>query len=243
MNVRVDTDIGIGAIGHPTISEAQELIDLLKSENLDLRRLVITAQNSYPSQGEKQTKQKWGYAIKELRKRVQEGKLSRQVFKLTKKQSQGVLNYQQIPSFGTLITDPFNMKHTEEQTNLSSLQQSQLENILILKMGDKIISSARVLPVEGIWEIVSIVTTPALRKKGIGTLMIHKIFENYPQRPLFSFQKVSQLPFYLNAYSEEKLDIPIFSKLPFALQRDLFYMNIFWEPYLIIRLEGKKYRF
>lgn len=151
----------------------------------------------------------------------------------------GILNYKQIPIKGIEIKDPFNMGSVEKFTTLEDLQTSQLKNILILKIKDVIVSSARVLPVEDSWQIVSIVTRPAYRKKGLASMLIKNIFALYPQRPLFSFQQLHLIPYYLRAYSQENPTITSFEELPQALQRDLFYMNVFWDPNIIIKINGK----
>lgn len=241
MDILVYTQFGETIIKNPEDEELAQLIELLREENLDLRRLAITAQDSYPSQGNNVTSLKWRKQIKVLEDLNNTGKISNAIFQAIKLQSKGILAYKPIPEKGTKITDPFNMARVEQSTNPQQLRDSQIKNILILKLNEEIISSARVLPVEGSWEIVSIVTRPTYRRKGLASLLIKNIFALYPQRPLFSFQQLNLVPYYLREYEDEKPTIPPFEELPKALQRDLFYMNVIWEPNIIIKICGKSY--
>lgn len=238
MNTLIPTPFGQNTLKNPEVEELAQLIDLLREENLDLRRLAITAQDSYPSQGKSIVLLKWREQIKSLEGLVNMGKISTETIQAIKLQAKGILSYKPIPVVGIKITDPFNMGGIEQSINLQELQYSQIKNILILKLKGEIISSARVLPVEGCWEIVSIVTRPAYRRKGLASLLIKNVFFLYPQRPLFSFQQLDLIPYYLCEYADEIPIIIPFDKLPNALQRDLFYMNVFWEPNIIIKIQG-----
>lgn len=238
MKQSVNTAFGKATVTHPSARDIHKLIKLLQSESLDLRRLVKTGQETYPSQGKLKINRNWHQAISKLHKWRATGKISQTTLGHIKTQSHGILNYLPIPPKGSLVTDPFNLAATETTTTIAKLRQGQLRNILVLKIDHQIIASARVLPVEGSWEIVSIVTRSGFRNKGLASLLVQSIFENYPQRPLFSFQGLDLIPFYLRIYRSQNPLINPFSQLPKALQRDLFYMNVFWQPNVIITIEG-----
>lgn len=229
----VEMPLGNLSLSHPSISEIPELISLFQKEDLDLRRLVFTAKDGYPSLGEEELKKRWQERIMSLTEEVVDPSLRSAIIH----QSEGILAYRPIPKIGTIITDPFHMSDVEKDSNIESLQKSQLSNILMMKQGDMLVAAGRVLPVEGAWEIVSIVTKPEYRKKGLATILIKRMLEIYSQRPLFSFQTVDLVPFYIKTYASAHSKVPPFSELPLPQQRDLFYMNIFWGPNVILSLE------
>lgn len=66
MNVKVNTPFGIGIIKNPEVEELSDLIELLHNENLDLRRLQLTAAESYLSKGEETTISNWKSGIQKL---------------------------------------------------------------------------------------------------------------------------------------------------------------------------------
>ncbi|HYD35781.1 MAG TPA: GNAT family N-acetyltransferase [Vitreimonas sp.] len=218
---------------HPSLSDLPQLLTLLNAESLDVRRLQLTADEAFPSLGEARVKNHWQRAVDTATSSHQ---FSPQILNDIKIQATGILNYQPILPAGQLVRDPFNLKSIEDSSPLEQLQASQLENILIGKRHGHIIVAGRVLPVEGSWEIVSIITKQEFRGQGLGSALIQELLRHYPQRPLYSFQKLSLVHFYLKTYQRGKPRIPAFPELPAALQRDLFYMNMFWEPNVIIEI-------
>ena len=96
----------------------------------------------------------------------------------------------------------------------------------------------RLLEVEGSVEIVSLLTKREWRGNGIASKIIDELLVRSSVRPIYSFQVPEMIPFYLKIY-RKRGDVKVipFSKLPPALQRDLFYMNIFWGPYTISRID------
>lgn len=222
---KIYTNIGTLYITHPQISDVPDLISLLKTENLDLRRLEVTSHESHPSLGRNQIFSLW-------KKYLDSTNSNKEVVI----QAKGILSHKNIPQKGTLITDAFRMKKIETQKPILELQKSQLKNILILKNSTQIISCVRLLPVDKDWQIVSLITKSGFRKKGLASIVINQAFNQYKQRPLYSFLEIGLVTFYMHLYSKEKPTIPPFETLPAGLQHDLFYMNIFWGPHIIIRV-------
>lgn len=233
------TEIGEVEIGHPAFNDLPELISLLESEDLDLRRLKPTGQDSYPSLGKKAVYKRWIQTEKQLNPLLESGKIPPEINKTLLRQGQEIISFKQIPDAGNMIHDPFNLDALEKNVGIETLKNQQLENILLLKKDGRIIATVRVLSVEGNWEMVSLLTKPEYRKKGLASLLIEQLLARYSQRPLFSFQQIQLVSFYLRRFDGRKPFIPAFSDLTDAFQRDLFYMNIFWGPHIIIEIPNK----
>jgi ribosomal protein S18 acetylase RimI-like enzyme len=153
-------------------------------------------------------------------------------------QAKGILSTNKIPPAGRKIRDAFRMRNIEHEQSILDLQKTQLKNILVMKRGNEIISSVRVIPVDNDWQLVSLVTKKEYRRRGLGSLMVKVALKEYPRRPLYSFQTVDKIPFYMELYRSEKPIIPKFYDLPAGMRCDLLYVNFFWGPYTIIRIDG-----
>lgn len=233
MEKTLDTLVGKVILKNPSKEEILELIALLQNEDLDLRGLVQTGRDSFSSQGKDTVFGQWKRAIIPF-----ENKKS--FSSAIEQQSRGILRYKEIPEKGIQVKDPFYMEKIEETASIVNLRQEQLANILILKKDNDIISSARILRIKNDWELVSVVTKHEYRKKGLASMLIKNIFSIYPHRPLYSFQTLDLVPYYMNVYQSENPTIPLFEELPKRLQQDLFNMNIFWGPHIIIKIVGNK---
>jgi ribosomal protein S18 acetylase RimI-like enzyme len=223
-------------ITHPTLQELDQLILLYQHEDLDLRRLVPLSHESYTSMGKEELLKQWALALDELKNLVKLRKLTHQTFQTILSQYHEMLELNEVPPIGTQIKDPFNMAPVEREKKIEELKNDQLSNIVLIKVNGEIACSARVLFVEGNWEIVSIVTKKKFRGKGFASAAIQQVLKRYTQRPLFSFQQLHLVSYYLREYAVGDPKICTFSQLPKALQRDLFRMNIFWGPNVIIRI-------
>lgn len=230
---KIETAIGQLEITHPEERDLPQLIALFTSEDLDLRRLQFTSQESYASQGKMATQIRWNEVINALQDGV--NGFTSPIIKAIKTQSEGILESKNFPVKGLNVIDPFNLAEVE-CIDITSLQKSQLGNILTIKNGNEIVSAGRVLPVEASWELVSLVTRKEFRGKGLASILINKMLAAYKQRPLYSFQVISLVPYYMKAYATGHPEIPPYTELPAALQRDLMYMNAFWGPNCIIRI-------
>lgn len=206
----------------------------MKNEDLDLRRLVNVSQDPYPSMGEKRIRNEWEKALDEFIKKNNGNGL---VYEALSIQAKGILDHKPIPLNGTDISDPFNMFPVEKKS-IHELAREQMENTIIAKNNTKIIGAGRLLEVEGNVEIVSLVTTREWRGRDIASKIIDGLLERSSIRPIYSFQVPNLIPFYLKRYQKHgEVQIEPFIQLPKALQRDLFYMNIFWGPYTIITIK------
>lgn len=230
---KIMTAFGEMELTHPTADDLPDLIKLLASEDLDLRRLKLVSRESYFSLGRENVEKQWKTEIQHLKKSAQ-GVIKQTIAQLAV-QAHGILITTQFPSKDTKITDPFNL-HEVEKSGIETLCISQLPNILILKQNRQIIATARVLEVEGSWELVSLVTRESCRGKGLAKILILSILDSYKQRPLYSFQTLDLVGYYLKVYSDFSPTIPPFEELPSPLQRDLMYMNAFWGPNCIIKI-------
>jgi|GEM_PF-2659219 len=228
----VETEIGLVELAHPTIDELPDLVLMLRSEDLDLRRLVHTSSDAYSSQGRDMIRKVWGKLLSRIRIIFSDN-----LSKTIRIQSEGILSNPTFPEKNVTIKDPFNLA-TVENEDIDNLSNSQLQNIMVMKQNSKIVCAGRILPVEGSWEIVSLITDKPYRRKGLANLLIHQILEEYKQRPIYSFQSIDLVPYYMKVYSEGKPNIPPYEELPTALQRDLMYMNAFWGPNCIIRINS-----
>lgn len=224
----LDATFGKVVITNPSFSEIGTLIKLLLNEDLDVRRLSLTSSETHITMPESKLKELWA------RSYMMSGLYKKEV----KLQAEGLLSADKIPPAGTIIKDAFRMKEIEYGQSIQGLQKTQLINILVMKREAEIISSVRVLPVDKDWELVSLVTKNEYRRQGLGSLMVRIALKVYPNRPLFSFQTVDMIPFYMKLYRNEKPIIPKFSGLPIGMRIDLLNMNLFWGPYTIIRIDG-----
>lgn len=232
----IEQEFGKIEISSAQMNDIDELISLYEAHGSDMRRLVSCSQDKYPSLGKTEVKKRWEEATQEIENWVKVGKLSFEAFQGIKRQSEGILHNQSIPEQDVEISDPFNMKPVEKDHDIKTLQQEQIKNILVIKINNEIACTARVLDVEGSREIVSIVTREEYRRKGLASLLIQEILARFPERPLFSFQRLHLVNYYLKEYSSGAPIICPFEELPPALQRDLFRMNIFWGPFVIIKI-------
>lgn len=223
-------------IKNPNQAELGDLINILKREELDLRRLERTSKIGYPSIGKNKTMSLWCKTKRRLINLQRDKIISPNTKKQIVIQISQLLKSEKIPEPGKIIVDPFNLSGVEKRKRIDQLREEQILNILIAKYKNNIIASGRVLPVEGSWEIVSLVTIEKYRNLGIASRLIDLILKKYKQRPLYSFQEIELIPFYLKRYSVGDPYIPEFNELPKALQRDLFYMNTFWGTYTIIKI-------
>jgi ribosomal protein S18 acetylase RimI-like enzyme len=233
----IETSLGSLELSHPTENELPILIKFFASEDLDLRRLEPTSHDSYASQGREAITEQWEGLMQDLQK--SDSGLTTQNITDIATQASGIVIAKEFPTKDSVITDPFNLA-VVEKAGLKSLQLSQLDNILTIKKDGEIICAGRVLPVEGSWELVSLITHKKYRGQGLATALINTILKEYKQRPLFSFQKITLVPYYLKVYADGSPTIPPFEQLPTALQRDLMYMNAFWGPNCIIRINKTK---
>lgn len=227
------TAFGEMELTHPRAGDLPDLIKLLALEDLDLRRLKLVSHESYFSLGNENVEIQWKTEIHHLKITVQ-GEIKQTINQLAV-QAHGILNFAQFPIKNTAIIDPFNLREIEK-SDIAYLQISQLPNILILKQNGQIIATARVLEVESNWELVSLVTKENYRGRGLAKILIRSILDSYKQRPLYSFQTLDLAGYYLKEYSNYSPTIPPFEELPSPLQRDLMYMNAFWGPNCIIRI-------
>ena len=134
-----------------------------------------------------------------------------------------------------MIADPFQMKNVENAFSIDVLVSQQLRNIIVAKSGEIIVSIGRVLDVEGSVELVSLWTYKSWRRNGLASRIIHELLQRTAIRPIFSFQQLQLIPFYLRQYGiADTVSVCPFDELPLAQRRDLFFMNIFWGPYAII---------
>ncbi|KKS39633.1 MAG: hypothetical protein UV55_C0054G0008 [Candidatus Gottesmanbacteria bacterium GW2011_GWC1_43_10] len=225
---------GIINIQHSVYKDLPDLISLLTKDNLDQRRLVAVSSEHYPSMGEKWIKEAWD---KVLNKFQTHHLGNGEVLKQLSKQAKGILSFKPIPAKGTHIKDPFNMRPVEV-VSIHALAREQIKNIIVAKRENKIIGMGRLLEVEGSVEIVSLLTKREWRGNGIASKIIDELLVRSFVRPIYSFQVPEMIPFYLKRY-RKRGDVKVipFSRLPTALQRDLFYMNIFWGPYTILRID------
>ncbi|HUW22239.1 MAG TPA: GNAT family N-acetyltransferase [Candidatus Bathyarchaeia archaeon] len=228
-------------ISVPEPSDVSELIALIKSEDLDLRRLTPISKDAYSSMGKEKLMFLWKKEKNDLAKLVND-KLSPKVARQVIIQGEGIIKSgRKIPGLGTIISDPFNMASVENSALIENLLMLQLPHILIAKHNKNIIGTIRVLEVEGSVEIVSLVVRKDYRKNGIARQLIRELIKRVDNRPLFLFQEPKSLllRFYLGEFSKEQAYIPPFEELPKALKRDLLYMNAFWGPYVVIKIPGK----
>jgi hypothetical protein len=219
---------------HPTFAEIEEVIWELQKEDLDLRKLVSIKNDSYESKGKEWLEKEWQKSLLLFEQNFPFLENERdQIIK----QMNGILGFLEIPSSGLRIHDPFNMNPVESIKMMNDLRNDQLKNSVIVKNDNEIIAFGRLLEVEGSVEIVSLWTKPKWRKRGIAGRVIQELLIRSTVRPMFSFQIVNLIPFYLKEYSKTfSTSICPFTELPPALQRDLFRMNIFWGPNSIIRI-------
>lgn len=232
--IRFSTPKGKVVLSHPTIQIIPAIVRLLQDEGLDLRRLAGTASQSFTSIGEKRVDEEWNNAVEAFRKKFSGEKT---VLEQIIIQSLGVRAYNKIPIAGTVIRDPFNMVFVEGSTSLEKLVQQQLENMIIVKADKAVVALGRVLEVEANVELVSLWTHKEWRRNGLATKIIHELLRRIAIRPIFSFQQLSLVPFYLRKYGTiDTASVCTSEVLPLALQRDLFFMNIFWGPYVIIKI-------
>lgn len=212
-------------IAHPSPTELPFVVALLNEAGLDMRLLKRVADEAYPSLGEAAVMQSWQTAY-----------FTADVEQACRNQGNDILRFRSIPPAGTMIQDPFNMRIIERKNSVFEMVSAQAQNMWILKRNDEIVSTARVLTVGDIREIVSIYTKEKYRNLGYATKIISKMLSTMSERPLYSFQHPFLIPFYMRVYAQAKPRIPLFSSLPEALQRDLFYMNVFWSPYVVLEL-------
>lgn len=211
---------------HPTFVEIEKVISEIQKEELDLRRLIPTRNNRYASKGKDWLEKEWKASL--LAVTTAKDQIIQQ--------RNGIVTFQEIPSSGFAIPDPFNMEPVESQT-IDQLKNDQLQNSIIVKNNDEIIAFGRLLEVEGSIEIVSLWTKLSFRKQGIAGRIIKELLSRSIHRPIYSFQELHLIPYYLKQYNKVFPSVICpFEELPHALQRDLFRMNIFWGPNVIIRI-------
>lgn len=222
-------------LSHPRAQDIPVIVSCLNEEDLDLRRLISTASERLPSIGKARVVEEWDKAIIDFRQRFPGEKT---VLEQIVTQSTGIRSYKEIPIADTVITDPFNMADVESKISIEKLVLQQLGNIIVAKTSGTVISLGRLLEVEGSIELVSLWTHRDWRRNGIASKIIHELLLRTAIRPIFSFQRLDLVPFYLRQYGiADAVSVCPFKELPSALQRDLFFMNIFWGPYVIIKIE------
>jgi ribosomal protein S18 acetylase RimI-like enzyme len=220
---------------HPKIQDLTEIIQEIQREDLDLRRLKSTRNDSYESKGKVWLEEEWKKSLLSFSENFPTLKHERdQIFR----QKNGILEFQEIPPSGFRIEDPFNLKPVEMKKNIRDLKNDQLQNSIVVKNGDELIAFGRLLDVEGSVEIVSLWTKFNYRRRGIGGKVIKELLNRSKRRPIFSFQTPNLIPYYLKQYKQFSFSsITLFNELPKVLQRDLFRMNIFWGPNTIIKID------
>ena len=228
---------GMISILHPSFAEMSFIISQLSQEDLDLRRLAHITKISYPCKGVLWLKRQWQKVILTIKKNHPNTiDTCEQIIK----QSEGILNYKSIPTKNSKILDPFNMRIVESKASLKKIITQQLSNTIIAKASGIIIGVGRLLEVENSVEIVSLWTQKEWRRNGIATRIIEELLRRTRIRPIYSFQNLNFVPFYLKRYSENNnAYVCTFDEIPPPLQRDLFYMNNFWGPYIIIKIDSK----
>lgn len=216
-------------ITHPLATDLPWLLELYRTADLDTRNLLPVSQEAYPSVGTDAVHRQW-------RELVPPASTPPGWLRDCLVQAEALLRYASIPPAGQLIRDPFAMKEAERSSTVTARQLAELSNILVARINGEPVASGRVLQVGDSWEIVSIVTVPAYRRQGLARLVISELLRRYTQRPLYSFQPPHLVPFYLQAYAQANPNIQPFHQLPERLRHDLFHMNIFWGPNVIITL-------
>lgn len=228
------TPKGEARFHHPTMDDISTMVTLLQEEGLDVRRLMSTSFDSFESIGEKRVDQEWNKALDEFSEKFPDDSV---ILKDILIQSAGIRAYDNIPHAGTRTVDPFHMNEVEDATPIESLVSQQLENSIFAKAGGAIVSFGRLLEVEGSVELVSLWTHKEWRRNGLASKIIYELLHRTAIQPIFSFQRLHLVPFYLRQYGKtDKAKVCTFEELPFAQQRDLFYMNIFWGPYVITKI-------
>lgn len=219
---------------HPSVKELQKIIRELLKEDLDLRRLISVKNDSYKTKGKDWLEAEWHKSIGLFDETHPDlPKIRYQIIN----QKHEVFGYQDIPKQEIYITDPFNLSPIETNRNIDDLRNDQIQNSIIVKKGIETIAFGRLLEVEGSVEIVSIWTKPQWRNKGIAGKIISELLLRSLVTPIFSFQTLNLVPYYLSQYNKFFTSVICpFADLPPALQRDLFRMNIFWGPNVIIRI-------
>lgn len=232
--ISFSTPKGDVLFSHPTAEDIPTIIALLQKEGLDVRRLTGTVSDSFLSIGSKRIAKEWNDALRQFVKRFpDEGVTVKDILI----QSAGMRAYGVIPRVGKKIVDPFHMHEVEDATPIESLVSQQLENSTVAKVGGAIVSFGRLLDVEGNVELVSLWTHKSWRQKGLASKIIQELLFRTMIRPIYSFQQLELVPFYLRQYGiADTASVCTFEELPNAQQRDLFYMNIFWGPYVIIKI-------
>ncbi len=126
----VETEVGLVELAHPTIDEVPDLVLMLKSEDLDLRRLVHTSNDTYSSKGRDTIEIEWGKLLSRIRIIFSDN-----LYKTIRIQSEGILSNPTFPEKNVSIKDPFNLA-TIEKEDIDNLSKSQLQNLNInLLMG------------------------------------------------------------------------------------------------------------
>lgn len=230
--IAFSTPKGDVLLSHPKAEDIPTIVALLHKEGLDVRRLTRTASDSFSSIGNKRVVAEWNDALRQFGKRFPD---ERATLKDISIQTAGIRAYGVIPRAGTKIVDPFHMHEVEDATPIESLVFQQLENSIVAKVGGTIVSFGRLLEVEGSVELVSLWTHKVWRRNGLASSIIRELLFRTMIRPIYSFQHLELVPFYLRQYGKtDTASVCTFEELPNAQQRDLFFMNIFWDPYVII---------
>lgn len=212
--VLFSTPKGDVVLSHPTIQDIPTLVTLLKKEGLDVRRLVGTTSDSFSSMGHKWVEKEWDNALVDFRETFPE---ERGVFKNIHIQSEGILAYKEIPLAGTKIVDPFHMAGVENETPIESLVFQQLRNIILAKADEAIVSLGRLLEVGGSVELVSLWTHKGWRRNGLAARIIRELLQRTVVRPIFSYQRLQLVPFYLRQYGVTDMAcVCNFTQLPSA---------------------------
>jgi ribosomal protein S18 acetylase RimI-like enzyme len=238
------SSLGKIELSNPLLKEVPELIELIKSEDLDLRKLVFTSSDSYPSMGRKKLTELWENEKSKLNLLKNKSRFPFGVVKQISKQALGICMSKNFPCSGTYIKDPFNLAKIEKTISLETMQESQLTKIIIAKKKNQIIGTIRVLGVGRAVEIASLTVRKDYRRNGIAERLIKEFLGRLTTRPFYSIQKPETylLQFYLREYAKESVSFPSFKALPKTLRRDLLFMNAFWGPYIIMKISGKYFK-
>jgi len=225
---------GTVIFSHPMISDIGVIINILKNEDLDIRRIDNISEQGYQIENVENLANLWLEEINNFTNQYPDD-ISTQ--KQIRKQSNGLVKLIPQPNEGTFIVDPFNMKSVEQNINIQLLASQQLQNTIVGKLNNQIVTIGRLLEVEGSVELVSLWTDPVNRRLGLAKKVIELLINHALEFPIYSFQKPSLIHYYQTEYRKYKsAEILPFDQLPKPLQRDLYYMNTFWGPYTIIRI-------